>query len=196
MTYLVHMKYFLILIAAFFLLVPRAQAATADFAMGCFWCAEHDFEKLEGVSDVVSGYEGGTKETATYEQVSSGTTGHFETVRVKYDPEKIKYEELLTVFWDNVDPFDAAGQFCDKGKQYSAVIFTANEKERHAAQASLEALQSRHKDKKVAVQVLKASEFYPAETYHQNYAENNKIRYNMYRSGCGRDQRLNELKGD
>lgn len=172
------------------------HAASADFAMGCFWCAEHDFEKLDGVSDVVSGYEGGTKETATYEQVSSGDTGHFETVRVTYDPEKIKYEQLLSVFWDNVDPFDAAGQFCDKGQQYSAVIFASDETTRKAAQASLDALQARHEDKKVAVRILPASTFYPAEEYHQNYAENNKIRYNMYRSGCGRDQRLKEIRGD
>lgn len=173
-----------------------AESKTADFAMGCFWCAEHDFEKLKGVESVVSGYEGGTKETATYEQVSSGNTGHFETVRVTYDPAKIQYKELLNVFWDNVDPFDAAGQFCDKGKQYSAVIFAANEDERKTAQESLDALQSRHKDKKVTVQVLKASEFYPAEDYHQDYAENNKIRYNMYRQGCGRDQRLEAINGN
>lgn len=162
--------------------------------MGCFWCAEHDFESIDGVENVVSGYEGGTKETATYEKVSSGNTDHFETVQVTYDPEKVTYEELLTVFWDNIDPFDAAGQFCDKGKQYSAVIFTASEEERKAAQASLDALQARNKDKQVAVRIQPASEFYDAESYHQDYAENNKLRYKLYRQGCGRDARLNELQ--
>jgi peptide-methionine (S)-S-oxide reductase len=172
----------------------RAGTATADFAMGCFWCAEHDFEKLPGVTDVVSGYEGGTKESANYKQVSTGTTGHFETVRVDYDPAKIGYGKLLAVFWDNIDPFDAAGQFCDHGRQYSAVIFTANAEERTAARKSLDALQARHPDKKVTVQILDAQPFYPAEAHHQNFAEENSMHYKLYRAGCGRDARLDELR--
>lgn len=161
--------------------------------MGCFWCAEHDFEKVEGVTDVVSGYEGGSKETATYEQVSQGDTGHFETVEVTYDSTKTSYDKLLDVFWDNVDPFDSEGQFCDQGKQYAAIIFVANKEERKAAQAKLDALQARHKDKKVTVQILDAKPFYKAEEHHQNYADNNTVHYNLYRSGCGRDRRLKEL---
>lgn len=190
------MKTGFIALAALLLSISPAKAETAkaSFAMGCFWCAEHSFEKVEGVIDVVSGYEGGTKETATYEQVSSGKTDHFEAVEVTYDNSKTSYDKMLNVFWDNVDPFDAAGQFCDKGTQYSAVIFVANDNERKIAQQSLEALQARHKDKTVAVKILDAKQFYKAEDYHQNYAENNKVRYGLYRTGCGRDKRLNELR--
>ena len=187
-----------ILIALFVLMLSalpaKAETTKAGFAMGCFWCAEHAFEKIEGVSSVVSGYEGGAKETATYEQVSKGDTGHFETVEVTYDPEKTSYDKLLEIFWDNVDPFDGEGQFCDKGQQYSAVIFVGSKAERSAAQKSLDALQARHKDKQVTVKILDAKEFYPAEEYHQDYAENNKVRYGLYRSGCGRDGRLKELR--
>ncbi len=189
------MKLFFLSLAALFLLVPSAHAATAkaSFAMGCFWCAEHDFEKVDGVSDVVSGYEGGTKETATYDQVSTGATGHFETVEVTYDPAKTTYEKLLDVFWNNVDPFDGEGQFCDKGKQYAAIIFVDTKAERDAAQKSLDELQSHRLGQKVTVQILDAKPFYPAEEHHQNYADNNSVHYNLYRKGCGRDARLDEL---
>lgn len=190
------MKTVFLTLAAFLLVIPptRAEAATASFAMGCFWCAEHDFEKVSGVTDVVSGYEGGSKETATYDQVSTGTTGHFETVEVTYDPAKTSYDKLLNVFWDNVDPFDGEGQFCDKGKQYAAIIFVNDKAERDAAQKSLDALQARHKDQKVTVQILDAKPFYKAEEHHQDYADNNAIHYNLYRKGCGRDLKLKELK--
>lgn len=174
----------------------HAETARAHFALGCFWCAEHDFEKIDGVTDVVSGYMGGTKETATYEQVSTGTTDHVETVEVIYDPAKTDYRKLLNVFWDNVDPFDGEGQFCDKGKQYSAIIFVANDDERALAEKSLNELQARHKDKLVTVQILDAKPFYEAEAHHQDYAQENQIRYKMYRAGCGRDQRLNEIKNN
>ena len=173
--------------------IAHAETAKASFAMGCFWCAEHDFEKVAGVTDVVSGYEGGAKETATYDQVSKGDTGHFETVEVSYDPAKVTYEKLLQVFWDNVDPFDGEGQFCDKGAQYSAIIFVADKHERELAQKSFDALQSRHKDQSVKVRILEAKPFYPAEAHHQNFAETNKVHYGLYRSGCGRDGRLEEL---
>lgn len=192
------MKTIILSLAALLLFAPYAHAETAkaSFGMGCFWCAEHDFQKVDGVKDVVSGYEGGAKETATYEQVSRGGTGHFEAVEVTYDPAKTSYEKLLQVFWDNVDPFDAEGQFCDKGSQYGAIIFVANETERKQAQASLDALQSRHKDQKVTVKILDSKPFYPAEAYHQDYADNNKMHYALYRSGCGRDDRLKELHKD
>lgn len=194
------MKKFLLVASALLFTSPAfispafAATKTADFALGCFWCAEHDFTGIPGVLDVVSGYEGGTKETATYEQVSRGTTGHHETVRVTYDDTKVSYEELLNHFWDNVDPFDAEGQFCDKGKQYTAIIFANGKSEQASAESSLKALQSRHPDEKVAVQVLPAKEFYKAEDYHQDYAENNQVKYNLYRTGCGRDGRLKDLK--
>ncbi len=187
----------IILILAFISSLSAAQAASrqAEFAMGCFWCAEHDFEKVEGVTDVVSGYEGGTKETANYEAVSSHKTGHYETVQVTYDPEKVSYERLLDVFWDNIDPFDAEGQFCDKGKQYSAIVFVKDDAEKALADNRLEALQARHGDRVVTVKILPAAPFYPAEAYHQDFAKNNAIRYGLYRSGCGRDTKLQELRG-
>ena len=166
----------------------------ASFAMGCFWCAEHAYEKIDGVKDVVSGYEGGAKETATYDQVSRGDTGHFETVMVTYDPAKVTYQKLLDAFWDNVDPFDAQGQFCDKGEQYAAVIFVANADERKQAEDSLKALQARHPDKKVAVKILDAKPFYPAEAHHQDYAKNNKNSYEMYSFGCGRERTLKKIR--
>ena len=186
---------FLALTALLFITVPaRAETATASFAMGCFWCAEHDFEGVDGVSDVVSGYEGGTKETATYDQVSKGNTGHYETVRVTYDPTKVAYEKLLQVFWDNVDPFDGEGQFCDKGQQYSAIIFVSDKAERDLAEASLKALQGRHPDQTVMVRIEDSKPFYAAEAHHQDFAENNKVHYRLYRAGCNRDGRLEELK--
>lgn len=162
--------------------------------MGCFWCAEHDFQKVDGVIDVVSGYEGGTKETATYDQVSTGRTKHYEAVKVTYDTAKVTYEKLLQVFWDNIDPFDAEGQFCDKGKQYSAVIFISGEAERKLAEKSLGKLQARHPDRKVTVKIEDAKEFYPAEAKHQDFADKNKLHYGLYRAGCNRDARLEELK--
>lgn len=187
--------YLLALAALLFLTSPvHADNAKASFAMGCFWCAEHDFSKVEGVVDVVSGYQGGTQETATYDQVSTGRTDHYEAVEVTYDPAKVSYEKLLQVFWDNVDPFDGEGQFCDKGKQYSAIIFVANKQEREAAEKSLTALQSRHPEQKVTVQIEEAKPFYAAEAKHQDFAENNKMHYKLYRAGCNRDERLEELK--
>jgi len=189
------------LAALLFLSLPTANAeaaekkqAEASFAMGCFWCAEHAFEKIDGVIDVVSGYEGGSKETATYEQVSKGNTGHIEAVRVTYNPEKVSYEKLLEVFWDNVDPFDAEGQFCDKGSQYAAVIFTATAEEEKAARKSLKDLQARHPDRIVAVKIRDASPFYPAEAHHQDFAKNNKNKYEMYSFGCGRERKLKKIR--
>jgi peptide-methionine (S)-S-oxide reductase len=174
---------------------PTPGQATAIFAMGCFWCAEADFEKVPGVVKVVSGYTGGTIKNPTYEEVSADTTGHYEAVLVTYDPAKIKYSDLLTVFWKNVDPFDTVGQFCDKGSSYRAAIFPGNEAERKAAQASRDYLVGFFK-RDLATRIMARSAFYPAEDYHQDYYKNNPIRYRYYRSRCGRDDRLKEVWGE
>lgn len=172
----------------------KSETATAVFAMGCFWCAEADFEKVDGVIDVISGYTGGRVRNPTYEQVSTGGTGHYEAVLVTYDPAKVKYSELISVFWKNVDPFDAAGQFCDKGESYRAAIFPQSAVERKAAQASFDYLVGFFK-RELATKIVDRSAFYRAEDYHQDYYKKNPIRYRYYRSRCGRDERLAEVWG-
>jgi len=174
---------------------PLPARAEAYFAMGCFWCAEHDMEAVPGVIEAVSGYTGGTTRNPTYAQVSAGGTGHFEAVRVIYDPRKVKYSQLLDVFWKNVDPFDPAGQFCDKGESYRAAIFPVNAAQRKLAEAS-KAQVERRLGKPVAVQIIAKSAFYRAEGYHQDYARKNPLRYRFYRQGCGRDARLRQVWGD
>ncbi|OWV32271.1 peptide-methionine (S)-S-oxide reductase [Pacificimonas flava] len=174
---------------------PAESEDRAYFAMGCFWCAEADFEKVEGVSEAVSGYAGGTTENPTYEQVSAGGTGHYEAVRVSYDPDVVGYGELLDIFWKNVDPFDPAGQFCDKGESYRAAIFPANAEERALARQSLERVEARF-GREVAVKIVEAPTFYRAEEYHQDYSDKNPLRYKFYRTGCGRDARLQEVWGE
>jgi peptide-methionine (S)-S-oxide reductase len=170
--------------------------ATATFAAGCFWCAEADFEKVQGVVDVVSGYMGGRTANPTYEQVSAGGTGHREVVQVRYDPTRVSYARLLDVFWRNVDPFDAAGQFCDKGMHYTGAIYVADEEQRRQATASRAALAPRSRLGPVVTQIVSAAPFYEAEAYHQAYYKKNPIRYRFYRSRCGRDARLAEVWGD
>ncbi len=177
-----------------FLTFPAVAATkTAVFAGGCFWCMESEYQDLEGVESVVSGFSGGTKETATYEAVSRGDTGHREVVQVTYDPAKVTYEKLLGIFWDNVDPFDTEGQFCDKGFQYTAAIFVNDKRERTLAEQSVQKIEAKA-GKKVETAILQAEPFYPAEEYHQDYFKENAVRYKLYRSGCGRDARLKELK--
>lgn len=172
-----------------------AGTDTAIFAGGCFWCMEHPFDEVDGVISTTSGYTGGTKENPTYREVSSGTTGHYESEQVKYDPDKVSYQQLLDVYWKNIDPFDASGQFCDKGPQYRAVIFTKNEKEKELAIRSKQALQEKLEGKATVVtQILPAQKFYPAEDYHQDYYLKNPIRYKYYRYACGRDKRLEEVQ--
>lgn len=173
---------------------PQPARAEAYFAMGCFWCAEHDMEAVPGVIEVVSGYTGGTTRNPTYEQVSAGGTGHYEAVRVIYDPAKVKYSQLLDVFWQNVDPFDPAGQFCDKGDSYRAAIFTVNAAQSKLAETSKAGVEKRF-GKPVAVRIIARSAFYKAEGYHQNYARKNPVRYGFYRRGCGRDARLKQIWG-
>ncbi len=180
-----------ILIATALLLASATlHAATAEFAGGCFWCMEADFEKKAGVRDVVSGFTGGTLKNPTY---SGNHDGHYEAIRVTYDPEEITYEALLKHFWRNIDPLDDGGQFCDRGFSYRTAIFVGNDAEREAAQASLAKVSARFPDQSIATEILPATTFWPVEAYHQDYAEKNPLRYKYYRWGCGRDQRLDEL---
>lgn len=183
------------------LALPNAALAgqsTAVFAGGCFWCLEHDLEELPGVLEATSGYSGGEVERPTYRQVSSETTGHQEAVQVRFDPDQISYAELLRSYWRNVDSLDGGGQFCDRGDSYRPVIFTADDAQAQAAQNSAQAAAQ---ELGVAVSALKveirpSARFWPAEGYHQNYADRNALKYNFYRFSCGRDRRLEELWGE
>lgn len=165
-----------------------SQTAITTFAGGCFWCMQPPFEHLKGVIKVTAGYTGGNAPKPTYEQVSSGTTGHYEAVQVLYDPHLITYKELLAVFWRNIDPTDELGQFADKGTQYRTAIFYHNESQKLAALESKAALGLSGKFKKpIATKILPASAFYPAEEYHQDYYQKNPMRYNLYKKGSGRE---------
>jgi len=166
---------------------------TATFAGGCFWCMHAEFAGLDGVINVASGYTGGTTKSPTYEQVSAGGTGHVEAIEVKYDPTKVSYEKLLDIFWENIDPLDEYGQFCDKGSQYRAGIFYHSDAQKKLAEASKEKVKAKFQGRLIATVIRQASEFYPAEDYHQDYYIKNKTRYKRYREGCGRDERLKEL---
>jgi peptide methionine sulfoxide reductase msrA/msrB len=162
---------------------------TATFAGGCFWCTESDFEKIEGGIDVQSGYTGGDRPNPTYKEVSAGKTDHVEAVQVKYDPDKITYQELLDVFWRHVDPTDPGGQFVDRGPKYRSAIFYNTEEERKLAEQSKKDLErSGRFNKPVVTEIVKIKEFYPAEDYHQDYYKKSPYRYKMYRYGSGRDQ--------
>lgn len=172
------------------------QGAKATFAGGCFWCMEEAFEKVDGVSSVVSGYAGGTKASPTYKEVSSGGTGHTEAVEVTYDPGNVTYGELLKVFWRNIDPTDGSGQFCDKGSQYRSAIFYRDEAQKRLIEESLQSLKdTKPFDEPIVTEIAPASMFYPAEDYHQDYYKRNPIRYRYYKYGCGRAQRLKALWG-
>ena len=176
---------------------PNGPTATATFAGGCFWCEETAFEGLPGVISVTSGYTGGQKKNPTYEEVSSGSTGHAESVQVLFDPAKISYAKLLEIFWHNVDPLDPGGQFCDRGTQYRSAIFYADEGQRREAEASKHALEKEARFQgRIATQLVPASTFYPAEEYHQQFYRKNPVRYKQYRQGCGRDARLKQLWGE
>jgi len=199
---------FLALAAAGFLLsaqqagaggVPPAgpkKLEEATFAGGCFWCVEAAFDDLAGVVSVTSGYTGGRTKNPTYEQVSAGGTGHAESVRIVFDPAKITYKTLLDVFWRNIDPTTPNRQFCDVGNQYRPAIFTHGEEQRKLAEESRKGLEESGRFQgKIATEIVPASEFYPAEEYHQKYHLKNPLRYKFYRYNCGRDQRLEELWG-
>lgn len=171
--------------------------ATAYFAGGCFWCMEPPFDKQPGVLATESGYMGGALENPTYKQVSAGGTGHAETLRVTYDPSQVSYEQLLEIFWRNVDPTDSGGQFCDRGHQYRSAIFVADENQRQQAEKSIQDIQVSHFAGAALATVISSSGvFYPAEEYHQNFYQRNPLRYKYYRYRCGRDARLQELWGD
>jgi len=173
------------------------KLATATFAGGCFWCMEGPFDKLPGVISTTSGYIGGTKEKPTYEEVSSGTTGHAEAVQIVYDPSKITYAQLLEVFWHNVDPITPNAQFCDHGPQYRSAIFFHDAEQQRLAEESKRQLEAAGRFKKpIVTELVAASTFYPAEDYHQDYYQKNPVRYRYYRFGCGRDARLKELWGN
>jgi peptide-methionine (S)-S-oxide reductase len=179
--------------------LPTAEAklATAVFAGGCFWCMEPPFDKLDGVVRTTSGYTGGHERNPTYEEVSAGTTGHTEAVEIVYDPKKIAYEQLLDVFWKNIDPVAVDRQFCDVGRQYRSGIYFRDDAERIAAAASKAKLveSGRFGGQEIATEIVAATTFYPAEEYHQDYYVKNPLRYKYYRWGCGRDQRLDEIWG-
>ncbi len=186
---------------------PRAGAAgegerakgpaTAVFAGGCFWCMEPPFEKLEGVSAVLSGYSGGSEVDPTYEQVARGLTGHAEVVQVHYDPARISYAALLEVFWRQIDPTDAGGQFVDRGRQYRSAIFVANEEERRLAEASKRALEASGRyDAPLVTPVVDLQAFYPAEDYHQDFYKKSPVRYRLYRANSGRDAFLKRVWKD
>ena len=176
---------------------PPPNRDSAIFAGGCFWCEETAFEGVPGVISVTSGYTGGQTKNPTYEMVSSGSTGHAESVEVLFDPSRISYEKLLDIFWHNVDPTQANGQFCDHGTQYRSAIFFRDEAQKRAAEASRAKVEQdpRFVGKKIVTQIVAASAFYPAEEYHQDFYKKSPVRYHEYRTGCGRDARLKEIWG-
>ena len=188
-----------ILLTAVLLLWATFAAAgtgTAILAGGCFWCMEADFEKLEGVTEVVSGFTGGSAENPTYH---GNHEGHYEAVKITYDPDTVSYRELLDYYWVNIDPFDDQGQFCDKGPSYLSAIFVANDQEREIAEQTKKEVQAQFPGQKVVTPILPATTFYPVkgeESYHQDYYKKSPIRYKFYRWNCGRDQRLKEIWGD
>lgn len=191
------------LLAAALLAVPAAaqapasaQTATAILAGGCFWCVEADFDKLPGVIDTESGYIGGTVDNPTYELVSAEITGHAEAVRVIYDPASLSYERLLDYFWRHIDPTVKDKQFCDTGTAYRSAIFYLDEAQRHTAEASRDALLNSGKFSRIHTEIVAAGTFWPAEELHQNYHKKNPLRYHLYRSLCGRDDRLKAVWGD
>jgi len=171
------------------------QTATVIFAAGCYWCIQHDFEKLnpEGLIKVTSGFAGGTEVNPSYEDVSGGYTHHTEAIEIVYDPRQLPFVKLLAIFWRNVDMFDADGQFCDRGRQYRPEIFYTTEEQKMAAQDSKERLEKGF-EQKISVPITAAGQFYPAKEGHQHYATKNPFRYNWYRSGCGRDKRLEQIR--
>jgi peptide-methionine (S)-S-oxide reductase len=188
------------LTVTFLLLIPCAhvQAASekATFAGGCFWCMEAPFDKLPGVMSVTPGYTGSSLKNPTYQQVSAGGTGHAEAVQIVFDPAKTSYSKLLDIFWRNIDPTVKDRQFCDTGNQYRSAIFYQGEEQHRTALQSRNALEKNKPFKEAIVtEITPASEFYPAEEYHQHYYKKNPLRYNYYRSSCGRDRRLKELWG-
>jgi len=174
------------------LLSGGVQADTAVFAGGCFWCVEAAYQDIEGVTGAVSGFTGGNLKNPTY---NGNHRGHYEAVKVAYDPAVVSYEQLLKVFWHNIDPFDDRGQFCDKGPSYRSAIFFTDE-QRPLADASKDDVVRQFEPELVVTELLPAAKFWPVEAAHQDYYKKNPIRYHIYRTGCGRDRRLNQVWGD
>jgi peptide-methionine (S)-S-oxide reductase len=192
-VYMKQILFFLMLLTSFTL---QAKSQKAYFAGGCFWCMESDFEKLDGVSEVISGFTGGDSTNPTYK---GDHKGHYEAVEVIYDNEKVTYKKLLDYYWRHIDPFDPEGQFCDKGDAYKTAVFPSDEKEMKLAQESLVWVKKKFPKQTVTTKILKLKSFYPIkgkESYHQNYYKNNPIRYKYYRWNCGRDQRVKEIWGE
>jgi peptide-methionine (S)-S-oxide reductase len=173
----------------------KPATAKATFAGGCFWCVESDFDKVAGVLGTTSGYIGGTTPKPTYSQVGTGTTGHTEAVEIAFDPSKVSFRTLLDVFWRNHDPLAKDRQFCDSGNQYRAGIFYHDDEQKRLAEETRKAVQTKFAPRVVHTEVTKATAFYKAEDYHQEYYEKNPVRYRLYRFNCGRDRRLEELWG-
>lgn len=168
--------------------------AVALFAGGCFWCMQPPFDALDGVESTEVGFSGGHEQNPSYEQVVAGKTGHLEAMKVTYDPDKVSYDELLAVFWRNIDPLDEGGQFCDRGEHYRAAIFPMNRQQRELAEASRAAInESGRFDSTVRTRIMDAKNFYAAEEYHQDYYRKNPLRYRFYTRSCGRENRLNEV---
>ena len=189
------MKKFLTII--FFLISANSFANSpnferAYFAGGCFWCMEESFENILGVSKVISGYSGGTTENPTYKEVTYGNTGHFEVIEVIYIPEVVSYEKLLEEFWINIDPFDAAGQFCDKGYSYRSVVFYVSKEEKKLVEKSIETIEKKF-NKKVVTFVKEFKKFYQAEDFHQDYYKEKFLNYLIYKKNCGRSETLNRI---
>jgi peptide-methionine (S)-S-oxide reductase len=170
------------------------ELRTAVFAGGCFWCMEGAFDGRPGVVETLSGYTGGTVREPTYEQVTSGRTGHTEALQVVYDPKQISYAQLVEIFWRNIDPLDAGGQFCDRGSQYRSAAFYASDEERAILESSKRALEAKV-GRPFVTEITAAAPFYRAEDYHQDYYLKNPVRYRYYRFACGRDARLEAVWG-
>ncbi|SEM50252.1 peptide-methionine (S)-S-oxide reductase MsrA [Halomonas caseinilytica] len=187
----------LLLIAGFAspVVADDTDTANAVFAAGCFWCVEEAYDKVEGVVSTTSGFSGGEVANPSYDQVVAGGTGHAEAVKVEYDPERVDYATLLHVFWRNVDPFAEDRQFCDEGPSYRSALFPMDAEQRQLAEASRQAVAERF-DREVATEISDFEAFYPAETYHQNFYDKNPLRYQFYKSACGRSERLEEIWGD
>jgi peptide-methionine (S)-S-oxide reductase len=187
----------LFLLAVLLACASGALADKAYLAGGCFWCMESDFEKLPGVTDVVSGFTGGTLKDPTY---NGNHEGHYEAVEITYDPSKVSYKQLLDYYWVHIDPFDNGGQFCDRGHSYLAAIFVSNDSERKIAEESKQRIQEMFPGETVVTQILDATTFYPIKgaegEIHQDYYKKNPVRYSFYRYNCGRDQRLKSIWGD
>ena len=188
-------KIFAVILAIFFSInISHSKTIKeAYFAGGCFWCVEEFFEKTKGVEEVISGYSGGKLENPTYKQVTYEDTGHFETAKIIYDANIIKYKELLYLYWKNIDPFDSLGQFCDKGLSYRSVAFYKNQNEKKEIENSIKNIEKRFKGKKVVTFVREFKKFYPAEDYHQNYYQEKFMNYLLYKKACGREETLEKI---